>query len=64
MEASSGVSMIAMYPRYPTIKNRLNRLAGRLELVESRPFSTGEEVLSQLERGEISAEEAIRRLEK
>ena len=57
MEEMFGVS-------YPTIKNRLNRLAGRLELVESRPFSTGEEVLSQLERGEISAEEAIRRLEK
>ena len=57
MEAMFGVS-------YPTIKNRLNRLAGRLELVESRPFPIGEEVLSQLERGEITAEEAIRRLEK
>ena len=57
MEQMFGVS-------YPTVKNRLNRLAERLELVETQPFPSGEEVLSELERGEISAEEAIRRLSK
>jgi hypothetical protein len=49
---------------YPTVKNRLNRLAGQLQFVETLPFSDKEEVLSALESGEISAEEAIRRLSK
>jgi len=57
MEQMFGVS-------YPTIKNRLNRLGEKLELVETQPFPSGEEVLSELERGEISADEAIRRLSK
>jgi hypothetical protein len=57
MEQMFGVS-------YPTIKNRLNRLSERLELVETHPLPSREDVLSELERGEISAEEAIRRLSK
>ena len=47
---------------YPTVKNRLNRLANQLEFVETLTFSPGEDVIAELERGEISAEEAIRRL--
>jgi hypothetical protein len=47
---------------YPTVKNRLNRLAGQLQFVETMAFSGKEDVLAELESGEISAEEAIRRL--
>jgi hypothetical protein len=47
---------------YPTVKNRLNRLAGQLQFVETMTFSGKEDVLAKLESGEISAEEAIRRL--
>ncbi len=63
MEQMFGIS-------YPTVKNRLNRLAGGLELVETRPFPPEENeeehggVLSELERGEITADEAIERLSK
>ena len=55
MEQMFGIS-------YPTVKNRLNRLAEMLKLVETRPFPTQEDVLSALERGEITAIEAIERL--
>jgi hypothetical protein len=47
---------------YPTVKNRLNRLASKLELVETLDFPDEEDVLSRLESGDINAEEAIRRL--
>ncbi len=47
---------------YPTVKNRLNRLANKLEFVETLDFPDEEDVLSQLESGDIDAEEAIRRL--
>jgi len=57
MEQMFGVS-------YPTIKNRLNRLSERLKLVETQPLPSSDDVLSELERGEIDAEEAIRRLSK
>jgi len=57
MEQMFGIS-------YPTVKNRLNRLAERLELVERHPLPSDEEVLSLLERGEINAAEAIERLSK
>ena len=57
MEQMFGIS-------YPTVKNRLNRLADRLELVDTQPFPSEEEVLSELERGEITAAEAIERLSK
>ena len=59
METMFGIS-------YPTVKNRLNRLAEMLKLVETRPFtsSSREDVLSELSRGEITASEAIKRLSK
>ena len=47
---------------YPTIKNRLNRLSERMHLVETCPPTPEAEVLAQLDRGEITAEEAIERL--
>ena len=55
MEQYFGVS-------YPTIKNRLNRLAEQLEFVEMDPAPGRSEVLAKLERSEISAAEAIRML--
>ena len=60
MERVFGVS-------YPTIKSRLNRIAGSLEFVETNPLpSTAEtkaEILKRLQQGEITAEEAIREME-
>jgi hypothetical protein len=47
---------------YPTVKNRLNRLADQLQLVETAPAPSQTDVLSRLERGEITADEAIERL--
>jgi hypothetical protein len=55
MEEMFGIS-------YPTVKNRINRIAGRLELVEIVKASPGEQVIEELEHGDITAEEAIRRL--
>jgi hypothetical protein len=55
MEEMFGIS-------YPTVKNRINRIAKQLEFVEIVKISPGEEVIGELERGEISAEEAVRRL--
>jgi hypothetical protein len=55
MEEMFGIS-------YPTVKNRINRIARQLEFVEIVKISPEEEVISELEQGEISAEEAIRRL--
>jgi hypothetical protein len=61
MEQVFGVS-------YPTIKNRLARIADSLEFVEIAPPSTPpsgvrSEVLDRLARGEISAQDAIAELE-
>jgi hypothetical protein len=56
MEEMFGIS-------YPTVKNRINRIAAQFEFVEIVRVSPQEEVLTELERGEISADEAIRRLE-
>jgi hypothetical protein len=56
MEEMFGIS-------YPTVKNRLNHIAGQLQLVEIVRVSPQEEVIEKLERGEISADEAVRRLE-
>jgi hypothetical protein len=55
MEAAFGVS-------YPTIKARLNKIAALLNLIQIEPEIDKEEVLSMLEKGEISAKEAIERL--
>lgn len=60
MEKAFGVS-------YPTIKNRLNRIASQLQLVEIDVEPTPEsstDVLDLLERGEITAEEAAGRLKR
>ena len=56
MEQVFGVS-------YPTIKARLTRIANSLPFVESNPTPSRTEVLGRLERGEISAQDAIRELE-
>lgn len=57
MERIFGVS-------YPTIKSRLNRIAGALEFVETNPMPSRTEILERLKSGDITAEEAIRELEK
>jgi len=49
---------------YPTVKNRLDRLAQQLEFVETSPLPTQAEILTQIEHGEITAVEAIERLSK
>jgi hypothetical protein len=50
---------------YPTVKNRLDKLAGQLKMVEFDAVPTSkEEVLTQLEQGQIDATEALRRLGK
>jgi len=56
MEQVFGVS-------YPTIKGRLNRIAGQLEFVETNPSPSRAEILERLNQGEITAEEAIRALQ-
>jgi hypothetical protein len=66
MEKIFGVS-------YPTIKARLNRISGSLEFadlefaeskaVESSPTTSRTEILDRLQRGEISAQDALRELE-
>ena len=48
---------------YPTVKARLNRIAGQLEFVETDPEPSRNEILDRLARGEISAADAIRQLE-
>src|SRR5215469_13914880 len=48
---------------YPTVKTRLNRIAAQLEFVEVDPKPSRNEILDRLERGEISAADAIRQLE-
>jgi len=56
MERIFGVS-------YPTIKSRLTRIADSLEFVETNPTPSKAEILERLEKGEISAEDAIREME-
>ena len=59
MEKAFGVS-------YPTIKSRLSRIAGQFQMVEiiSSPAPQREETIAALERGEITAAQAIERLSK
>ena len=47
---------------YPTVKNRLNRIARELHFVENIVIPKKEEILAALERGEITPQEAIERL--
>ena len=49
---------------YPTVKKRLASLAGQLPFVEILPATDQDDVLAQLERGKITAEDAIERLSK
>jgi hypothetical protein len=56
MEQVFGVS-------YPTIKARLTRVANSLPFVESNPTPSRTEILDRLQRGEITAQDAIRELE-
>jgi hypothetical protein len=56
MERTLGVS-------YPTIKARLNRIAGSLDFIDTNPMPSREEVLERLRRGEIEPADAIRELE-
>jgi len=55
MEALFGIS-------YPTVKNRLNAIAGQLEFVDINPPAPKSEVLDLLDKGEISVEEALKKL--
>ncbi len=56
MEQIFGVS-------YPTIKARLNRIAGLLEFVDTNPSPSRSDVLDRLKDGEITAAQAITELE-
>lgn len=59
MEQTFGVS-------YPTIKNRLHRIASQLPFAEvdaTPPTSTGD-LLAQLERGELTARDVVARLQR
>ena len=55
MESVFGVS-------YPTVKARLNRIAGALQFIDTNPAPSRSEVLERLAKGEITAEQAIREL--
>jgi hypothetical protein len=56
MERVFGVS-------YPTVKARLNRIAGQLAFVDVDPEPTTSDVIDRLRRGEISTREALTELE-
>jgi hypothetical protein len=56
MERIFGVS-------YPTIKSRLNRIAERLDFVETNPAPSGADVIDRLRRGEITAQQALTEME-
>jgi hypothetical protein len=57
MEKMFGIS-------YPTVKNRISKIAKQLEFVQIEKLTPEEAVLEELERGDITADEAIRRLDK
>lgn len=57
MEEMFGIS-------YPTVKNRINRIAKQFEFVTIEKLSPKEDVIDALEQGDISTDEAIRRLSK
>ncbi|GII77936.1 hypothetical protein Sru01_29180 [Sphaerisporangium rufum] len=56
MERIFGVS-------YPTVKSRLNRIAGQLDFVETDPAPSGADVVDRLRRGEISVQQALAEIE-
>lgn len=47
---------------YPTVKNRLNRISQMLEFVDINPPASHTEILEELDRGEISVEDALEKL--
>ena len=47
---------------YPTVKNRLNRISQQLEFVEINPPLPQSEILDKLDKGELSVEEALKKL--
>ena len=55
MESLFGIS-------YPTVKNRLNAITALLPFVEVNPPETRAETLGQLNRGEITVDEAVERM--
>jgi hypothetical protein len=55
MEVLFGIS-------YPTVKNRLNRISHQLEFVDIDPPLPQSEILEQVERGELSVDEAVKKL--
>lgn len=57
MERIFGVS-------YPTVKARLNRIAGHLDFVDTDPEPSGADVIERLRRDEISVEEALTELKR
>lgn len=57
MEQIFGVS-------YPTIKNRLNRIAEQLDFVKIDSSPTKSEILAQLDHGEITTEQALEMLKR
>ena len=56
MERIFGVS-------YPTIKSRLNRIAGQLAFVETDPGPSRADIIDRLRRGESDAQQALTELE-
>ena len=57
MERIFGVS-------YPTIKARLNRIAGQLDFIETELIPTAADVIARLRRAEISVQEALAELDR
>ncbi len=55
MERIFGVS-------YPTVKNRLNSIAERFQMVEAVPAESHSQVLDELETGQITVNEAVYRM--
>jgi hypothetical protein len=49
---------------YPTVKNRLNRIAAQLEYVEINPPPSALELLRHLEQGELDVDETLEKLGK
>ena len=47
---------------YPTVKARLNRIADRLGFVDIVNIVPQDEILDQLERGEITVKDAVERI--
>lgn len=56
MESVFGIS-------YPTVKARLNRIAGSLQFVDTNPLPSRAEILERLKNGDIQPDEAVRQLE-